>query len=270
MQFVRAALRRSERRICRVIGHWRSTQRYIPLQNPFGERIRTRVLELASEFGRYVFRTITDMLRLEALHVGKDRFTRFGAKKDEKCRKSQPKRGRLWQADGSTIRLRSEFENHVRSYDFLFERTHDGRTIKILSIIDKFSRKCLACLVARRIRAQDVILLRADLYLKLGNTKYVRSDNGPKFIVEKLRHWFRTLEVEPLYIMPGAPWENGYVESFNKKIRDQFLNGEIFYTLREAQVLIERWRIHYNMIRPHSSLHGRPPAAEAMLLAGKN
>lgn len=268
MQFVRAALCFSERRICRAIGHWRSTQRYIPCHNPFSEKLRARVIQIAREFGRYGYRTVTSMLNQEGWRVGKDRIYTIWREEGLKIPQKQPKRGRLWLANGSTIRLRPEFENHVWSYDFVFERTHDGRTVKILNIIDEFSRKCLASVAARRIRAQDVILILADLFLKHGTPKYVRSDNGPEFIAEKLRDWFRTLEIEPLYILPGSPWENGYIESFNGKMRDQFLNGEIFYTLREAQVLIERWRIHYNTVRPHSSLHGRPPAPEVMQLAG--
>lgn len=175
---------------------------------------------------------------------------------------------RLWLNDGSCIRKRPEYKNHIWSYDFVFDRTHNGRQIKILNIMDEYSRECLATFTARRIRSQDVILVLADLFLIHGIPKHIRSDNGPEFIATKLRKWFDTLEVEPLFIEPGSPWKNGYIESFNGKMRDQFLNGEIFYSLKEAQILIEKWRQHYNKIRPHSSLGGVPPAPETIRLAG--
>lgn len=268
MQYIHKVLHHSERRICRAIGQLRSTQRYIRRHNPFDEKLRERVVEIAREFGRYGYRTVTWMLNLEGWKVGKDRVYTIWREEGLKVPQKQPKRARLWLGDGSAIRLKPAHQNHVWSYDFVFERTYDGRPIKILNIIDEFTRECLASVAARRIRAQDVILILADLFLKHGTPQFIRSDNGPEFIADKLRHWFQTLEVQPLYIMPGSPWENGYVESFNGKMRDQFLNGETFYTLLEAQVLIERWRIHYNTVRPHSSLCGRPPISEAMRLAG--
>jgi transposase InsO family protein len=153
------------------------------------------------------------------------------------------------------------------SYDFVTDTTRNGSPFRILNIIDEFSRECLASFVARRIRSQDVILVLADLFLKHGIPEHIRSDNGPEFIARKLRRWLKDLGVETLFIEPGSPWENGYCESFNGKMRDQLLNGELFYTLREAQVIIERWRIHYNTERPHSSLGGLPPAPIAIQLA---
>ena len=122
-------------------------------------------------------------------------------------------------------------------------------------------------MVARRLGSQDVILLLAEPFLRHGVPQHIRSDNGPEFIARKLRHWLKTLQVEPLYIEPGSPWENGYIESFNGKMRDQFLNGALFSTLKEAQILTERWRIHDNTLRPHSSLGGQPPAPETFQLA---
>ncbi len=148
------------------------------------------------------------------------------------------------------------------SYDFVSEQTHDGRKLKILNVIDEYSRECLLSLVARRIRSQDVIFALADLFLKYGMPKHIRSDNGAEFIATKLKLWLQKLEVSPLYIEPGSPWENGYVESFNGKMRYELLNGEIFFSLLEAQVIIEKWRKHYNTRRPHSSLGYKPPAPE--------
>jgi transposase InsO family protein len=139
--------------------------------------------------------------------------------------------------------------------------------LRILNILDEYTRECLASVVARRIRSQDVLLILADLFLRHGIPTHIRSDNGPEFIARKLRQWLTVLQVAPLYIEPGSPWENGYCESFNGKMRDQLLNGELFYTLKEAQIIIERWRIHYNTVRPHSSLGGQPPAPETIQLA---
>jgi transposase InsO family protein len=156
----------------------------------------------------------------------------------------------------------------VWAYDFVAERTHDGRPFRILNMIDEYTRACLASSVARRIRSQDVILVLAELFVQHGLPAYIRSDNGPEFVARNLRTWLKhRLGVEPLFIEPGSPWENGYCESFNGKMRDQLLNGELFYTLKEAQIIIERWRRHYNTVRPHSSLGGQPPAPEAIRLA---
>lgn len=199
--------------------------------------------------------------------MGKDRVYNIWREEGLKVPQKQPKRARLWLADGSCVRLRAERPNHVWSYDFVAETTRDGRPFRILNITDEHTRECLASFVARRIRAQDVILVLADLFLERGLPEYIRSDNGPEFIAKKLRAWLKCLGVAPLFIEKGSPWENGYVESFNGKMRDQLLNGEIFYTLKEAQVIIERSRKHYNEVRPHSSLRGLPPAPEAIMLA---
>jgi len=179
----------------------------------------------------------------------------------------QPKRARLWRADGSCVRLRPTHRNHVWSYDFVAERTQGGRPFRILNVLDEYTRECLASVVARRIGSQDVILVLAELFLHHGVPQPMRSDNGPEFIAKNLRHWLKTLPGAPLYIEPGSPWENGSIESFNGKMRAQFLNGELFYTLKEAQILTEQWRIHDNTVRPHSSLGGQPPVPETVQLA---
>ena len=224
------------------------------------EKVRERVIELAGEYGRYGYRQVTNLMNLEGWDVGNDRVYTIWREEGLRVPQKQPKRSRLWLADGSCIRLRPEFRHHVWSYDFVADRTHDGRPIKIFNVIDEFSRECLASVVMRRIRAQEVILILADLMVQHGCPTHVRSDNGPEFIAKKLLAWFKTLEIKPLFIEPGSPWENGYCESFNGKMRYELLNGEIFYTLTEARVVIERWRRHYNTKRPHSSLGNRPPA----------
>lgn len=255
-------LKISERRACKVIGQIRSTQRSEPKPNHEQEKLEARVIELASEYGRYGYRQVTDLLQMEGWSVGKDRVYSIWQREGLKVPQKQPKRSRLWLADGSCIRLRPEFKNHVWSYDFVSEQTYDGRKFKILNIIDEHTRECLASHVARRIRSQDVILILADLILKYGIPKHIRSDNGPEFIAKKLVTWIKSLEVQPLFIQPGSPWENGYCESFNGKMRYELLDGETFYSLLEAKIIIERWRVHYNTKRPHSSLGGKPPAPE--------
>jgi putative transposase len=144
-------------------------------------------------------------------------------------------------------------------------RTHDGRPIKILTVIDEYTRECLTIVAERRLRADDVLFCLTDLFVKHGIPEYIRSDNGGEFTAKAVRQWLSRLAVQTLYIEPASPWENGYNESFNGKLRDELLNGEIFYTLRQAQVMIERWRQHYNTIRPHSALGYRPPAPETIL-----
>lgn len=267
MEHVVRVLHVSQRRACRAIGQLRTTQRYEPRENPEREQVRERVIELATEYGRYGYRTITSMMQMEGWIVGKDCVYNIWREEGLKVPQKQPRRSRLWLADGSCIRLKPERPNHVWSYDFVADTTREGRPFRILNIIDEYTRECLASYVARRIRSQDVILVLADLFLRHGLPSHIRSDNGPEFIAKKLRHWLKQLEVTPLFIEKGSPWENGYIESFNGKMRDQFLNGELFYTLREAQVMIERWRKHYNTIRPHSSLGGRPPVPETIQLA---
>lgn len=254
----------SERRACKVIGQARTTQRYKPKTNEEKEKLRDRVIGLAEEYGRYGYRTITDMLNNEGWRVGKDAVYSIWREEGLQVPQKQPKRGRLWLADGSCIRLRPEYPNHVWSYDFVHDRTHDGRPFRILNIVDEYTKESLATFTKRRINSQDVILVLAELFLLRGIPKHIRSDNGPEFIAKKLVKWLKGLEVGPLFIQPGSPWENGYIESFNGKMRDQFLNGEIFYSLFEAKILIERWRQHYNTVRPHSSLGGKPPAPKTI------
>jgi transposase InsO family protein len=200
------------------------------------------------------------MLNGNGIEVGTDRVQRIWRREGLKVPKKQPKRSRLWLADGSCIRLRPECRNHVWSFDFVEAQTHDGRRIRLMTLIDEFTRKCLAIRVARRINAIGVIETLADAMLMNGIPAHIRSDNGPEMVAKVLREWLKALGTKSLYIEPGSPWENGYCESFNGKLRDELLNGEIFYSLKEAKVIIEQWRNHYNTKRPHSALGYRPPA----------
>lgn len=254
----------SERRACVVIGQCRSSQRYVERKPEDEDHLRSRIAELAIEYGRYGYRRITAMLWQEGWVVNHKRVERIWREEGLKVPAKQPKKSRLWFNDGSCIRLRPEYPNHVWSYDFVEDRTQDGRKFRVLCIIDEFTRQCLATVPRRNWTWQHVREVLALLFIERGPPQNVRSDNGPEFIATKLREWFKDLQVQTLFIEPGSPWENGYCESFNSKLRDEFLNGEIFYTLQEVDVLINRWRIYYNTIRPHSSLGYRPPAPETL------
>jgi transposase InsO family protein len=158
--------------------------------------------------------------------------------------------------------LRPQHRNHVWSYDFVEAQTHDGRKLRLMTPIDEFARECLAIRVARWINSFGVIETMADVMLTRGVPEHIRSDNGAEMTAKIVRNWLGKLGARTLYIEPGSPWENGYCESFNGKLRDECLNQEIFYSLKEAQVVIEQWRNHFNTIRPHSSLGYRPPAPQ--------
>jgi len=223
------------------------------------------MIELATRYGRYGYRRITALLREEGWKVNHKRVERIWRREGLKVPKKQPKRGRLWLNDGSCIRLRPEHKDHVWSYDFVMARTADGRAFRILTMIDEYTRKCLAMLVNRRITSLDVIDQLFQLFILRGVPEHIRSDNGPEFTAKAIRKWLNRVGVKTLFIEPGSPWQNGYIESFNGKLRDELLNREIFTTLTEAKVLIEEWRREYNTVRPHSSLGYRPPAPEAIL-----
>jgi len=254
-----------ERRACRLLSQCRSTQRYQVSVADDEDRLVSRVVELACEYGRYGYRRVTVLLQREGWRVNHKRVERIWRQEGLRVPKKQPRRGRLWLTDGSCLRLRPEYPNHVWSYDFVYDRTHDGRPLRLLTILDEHTRECLAIAVDRRMDSRKVLSLLGKLFVRHGVPAYIRSDNGPEFTARSVRTWLSRLEVGTLFIEPGSPWENGYIESFNGKLRDELLNREIFYTLKEARVLIEQWRREYNHFRPHSSLGYRPPAPEAVL-----
>ncbi len=206
------------------------------------------------------------MLQAEGWHINHKRVERLSRQEGLKVPSQQPKRGRLWLNDGSCLRLKPKFPGHVWSYDFVLDRTHDGRAFRILNVIDEYTRECLAVKVERQLDHEDVQACLAELFCTRGVPAHLRSDNGSELIAKPVQNWLGHLQVKPLFIEPGSPWENGYIESFNGKMRDELLNREIFYTLLEAQTLIEGWRKEYNHLRPHSSLGYRPPVPQAWLL----
>jgi transposase InsO family protein len=253
----------SERRACRVLGQYRTTQRRASVPRPDEAALTAAIVAYATQYGRYGYRRVTALLRQTGWIVNVKRVERIWRLEGLKVPKRQPKRGRLWLNDGSCVRLRPEYPNHVWAYDFLTDRTHDGRAFRVLTIVDEFSRECLAIVVARKLTADDVLATLTELFIMRGCPGHLRSDNGPEFGAKIVREWLTWLDVRTLFIAPGSPWENGYSESFNGKLRDELLDREIFFTWREAQVLIEGWRQHYNTVRPHSALGYRPPAPEA-------
>ena len=253
----------SERFACKVLGQHRSTQRKRPQGRPDEEALTSDIIRLASRYGRYGYRRITAMLRSEGWTVNAKRVERIWRREGLKVPQKQPKKGRLWLNDGSCIRLRPEHPNHVWSYDFVEGRTHDGRRFRMLNIIDEFTRECLAIRIDRKLNSTDVIDALSDLFILRGVPGHVRSDNGPEFIAKAVREWIVAVGAKTAFIEPGSPWENGYCESFNSKLRDELLDGEIFYSLAEAKIIIEAWRRYYNTERPHSSLGYKPPAPEA-------
>ena len=252
--------------MCRALDQHRSTQRKRPRGRNDEERLTADIIELARQYGRYGYRKVAQLLRSTAGWVVNDkRVERIWRREGLKVPAKQPKRGRLWLADGSCLRLRAKYPNHVWSYDFVEDRTHDGRKYRMLNVIDEFTHECLAIRVARKLRATDVIDVLSDLFILRGVPGHIRSDNGPEFVAKAVQEWITAVGAKTAYIAPGSPWENGFIESFNARLRDELLDGEIFYSLREAQVVIESWRRHYNQLRPHASLGYRAPAPEVFV-----
>jgi len=223
------------------------------------------IIDWARQYGRYGYRRITALLRAEGWRCNHKRVERIWRREGLKVPRRQPKRGRLWLNDGSCVRLRPERPNQVWAYDFVEDRSRDGRKFRLLCVVDEFSREALAIRVARKLGAADVIDVLADLFIARGTPAHIRSDNGPEFAAMAVKGWITGVGARTAFIEPGSPWENGYVESFNGKLRDELLAAEIFNTLAEAKVLIEQWRVHYNTTRPHSSLGYRPPAPEVIM-----
>jgi putative transposase len=257
----------SERRVCVALGQHRSTQRKTPRGMEDEALLTADIIALARQYGRYGYRRITALLRDAGWVVNAKRVERIWQREGLKVPARQPKRGRLWLNDGSCVRLRPEHRDHVWSYDFVEDRTHDGRKFRTLNVVDEFTRECLAIRVARKLKAVDVIDVLSDLFILRGVPGHVRSDNGPEFVAQAVQDWIKAVGAKTAYIAPGSPWENGYVESFNARLRDELLDGEIFFSLREAQVIIESWRLHYNTVRPHSAIGYKPPAPEVFVPA---
>ena len=201
----------------------RGTQRYLPTQRENEDRLTRALIELASQCGRYGYRRITALLKRAGWQVGKDRVERIWHREGLKVPQKQKPRGRLWLNDGSCVRLRPERQNHLWSYDFVSARTHDGRTVRLLNLIDEHTRECLMIRTERRWSSWKVISALADVMVVKGVPEHLRSDNGPEFVAQDLRKWLADTGAKTLYTKPGSPWENGYCERFNSKLRDESL-----------------------------------------------
>lgn len=245
-----------------MIGQNRSSQRYTKVSNALDMELIEQIIKVAEEYGRYGYRMVTYLLRNRGYQINHKRVERIWREEGLKVPRKQPKRKRLW-LESSSVRMRPEHPNHVWSYDFVEDKTSDKRKLRVLNVIDEFSRECLAMEVGRKLNSNNVIECLGRLFIDRAIPENIRSDNGSEFTAKSVRRWMNELGVNTLFIEPGSPWENGYIESFNGKFRNELLNGEIFDTLFEAQVIIENWRIEYNTIRPHSSLGGKPPAPKA-------
>jgi transposase InsO family protein len=251
-----------------VLGQPRTTQRYHPAPDEEEKRLESRLLELVRVHPRYGYRRMTVLLQWEGWRVNRKRVHRLWRRQGLRVPRKARKKRRLGHSGNSCVRLRPEHKDHVWTWDFIFDRTQNGRSLKWFSLVDEYTRECLALEVNRRMTSRDVIDVLADLYVVRGAPSYIRGDNGPEFIAQAIRRWLELTEVKTLYIAPGAPWENGYAESFHSRLRDELLNVEDFATVAEAQALAAAWRAEYNHRRPHSSLGYRTPAEFAVTAGG--
>ena len=258
----------TERRACSALGQSRGLQRRKPLRTDDEEALTAAMTALAIQYGRYGYKRITALLRTEGWHVNHKRVERLWRREGLKVPARHKKKCRLYLNDGSCIRLRPCWRNHVWAYDFVAERLKDGTKIRTLTVIDEYTRECLSLRTGYCLRADDVMDVLTELFISKGIPDHIRSDNGSEFTATSIRSWLTKLGIKTLYIEPGSPWENGYNESFNGRLRDECLNAETFHTLKEAQVILEQWRHHYNHIRPHTSLSYRPPAPLARMQEG--
>ena len=257
----------SERFACRALGVHRSGIRRALKKAADEEALTKDILRLAIQYGRYGYKRITALLKAEGWRVNHKRVERIWREQGLKVPKKQHKRKRLYLNDGSCIRLRPLHQNHVWAYDFVVDRLSNGKKIRMLTIVDEFTRECLSIRINYKLSSDDVLNELSSLFLTKGIPDYIRSDNGSEFTANELQKWLRKLDVKTAFIEPGSPWENGYNERFNGSLRDECLNLEYFYTLKEAQVIIKQWVNEYNYIRPHSSLGYRPPAPNVIAQA---
>ncbi len=244
--------------LCRVLELPRSSFYYKSTQGDFEKHLLERINILSTKYSRYGYRRIHALLQHEGWTVNKKRIQRLMRQEGLRVLQKGKKRRRL--GISTSERKKAEYRNHVWSWDFVFDRLEDGRSLKTLTIVDEFTRECLSISVDKSIKSMDVIDEFRRLIRVHGIPSYIRSDNGPEFIAKQLEHWLRFYQVDTMYITPGSPWENPYIESFNGKFRDECLNMEIFSSITEARIIIEDWRREYNEIRPHSSLGYMTPS----------
>ena len=250
----------SERRACKVIGQSRMTQRYKTTQPDKDKALTADILTLAARHKRYGYRMITAKLRQDGWVVNHKRVQRIWQKEGFQVPYRRKSKKAMGSSANSCSVKKAEYPNHVWTYDFVSDQTEDGRKLRLLTVLDEFTRESLAIEVARSMPAGDVISVLDYLFMLRGVPKLIRSDNGSEFIAHSITRWLYDQGIEAIHIAPGSPWENGYIESFNGKFRDEVLNRELFYSVKEAKVIVEDWRMEYNHHRPHSSLGYKTPA----------
>jgi len=257
----------SERRTCRVLGQPRSTQRYKSLRPIKDRKLSAEMRRLARQRPRFGCERIFELLVSSGWRVNEKRVHRLWKQEAMQVPRKQHRKRRLpGHSDHGCIRYKAERKNHVWSYDFVTDRTEDGQQFKILAVIDEYTRECLALEIGRSFTADDVVRTLRYLFALRGRPANIRSDNGPEFVAHKVKRWLEQAEVKTLYIAKGSPWENGYVESFNGRLRDELLNCELFLSLAEARWVIDQWRLDYNDRRIHSAIDYQTPAAYAASL----
>ncbi len=267
MRHVQKQLDVSERRACGVMDQARSSQRYRAQERSGEGELVAKMLELVRRHPRFGYRRVWALLRAEGFEVNRKRVHRLWKQQGLKVPQKQHKKRRLGSSDNGIVRHRALHKDHVWAWDFIHDRTEDGRALKWLSVVDEYTRECLVLEVRRSFTSADVIDVLRELFSIRGTPMHIRSDNGPEFIAHAIRSWLESARVQTLYIEPGAPWENGYAESFHGRLRDELLEAELFTCLGEAKMLSTQWRLEYNHRRPHSSLGYRTPAAFAASLA---
>jgi len=250
----------SERRACRVLDQPRTSQRYEPAPRDDEAALVKRMLTLVRQRPRFGYRRIAWLLRCESWRASDTRIYRLWRREGLKVPPKKRKRRRLGTSANGCHRRQAEHRDHVWAWDFVFDRTTSGSTLKWLSVVDEYTRECLALKVDRSITSEDVIDTLAELFAMRGVPKCIRSDNGPEFVARAIRQWTEQLAIEILYIEPGSPWQNGYAESFHSRLRDEFLATEVFESVAAARKLTQAWRDDYNHHRPHSSLGYEAPA----------
>lgn len=263
MIHVRQKLRSSERRTCRTIGIARSTHRFkaTPKED---ECLRLALIRLAKAYGRYGYRKIAELLRMEGWRVNHKKVERLWREEGLQLPQRHKKRKRLYHKDSSIIRLRPRYPNHIWSIDFVHDKLSNGRPYKMLTVLDEYTREALCVAVKPRMGNQDVLDALYPIFLTHGKPEFLRSDNGPEFVAKTFQTWLTKVGIKPIRITPGSPWENGYNERFNGTLRREVLNAEWFLTIDQAKTVINKWRRQYNHIRPHQALNMRPPVPETL------
>jgi putative transposase len=243
----------SVRRACRVLKLNRSTYQYrLKLPTAKQQRLKARIIVLSQKHPRYGYRRIRALLDQEGWQVSRKLVQKIRREEGLKVKPKQKKIPR--QGTSTGLPTQAEYQNHVWTWDFIFDRTDKGTPLKIMTLLDEYTRRCLTIRPARRLTSLHVLETISQAMALYGPPDYIRSDNGSEFIAQKVQAWLKQKHIKTIYIDPGSPWQNGYIESFHSRLRDECLNREVLLNVPEAQVVLEDFRQHYNWHRPHSKL----------------